>query len=412
MRQTQRRLQIVTVGAVAVVWIAFWVVIAVESRMSPDTTVQLVLFSTLIWAAAALLVLKHWLSGTAWQMSTVDAPGRLLALVVTALPERRREWGMAMLAELAEVQGRPARWRFALSSVRAALLLPPADGWPVIGLVTGAVVAATLAAGPVVGGVMPEMGLFAAGFVGVFGVLGLVTLARSSRIGIRLWTVLPALVGIGAVGAAVATTVIFLRRDPSADVHFSAISAAILAAVLASCLWIAVTSPEPTRGNRFAPLLGAGGGLAVGAVFVVLNQAAYNVRFPEASREAFGLLAVLWMIFAPAVALFTVATAAGFAGRSFGSGLQAGAWAFAVGTPLMYGLFLLQSLHMYAINGGLLLFGDGAPEAENLSAASSFCLVLAVIFGTPFAVFGAAAGSELRRGARPPTHARHSLGAQ
>ena len=247
---------------------------------------------------------------------------------------------------------------------------------------------------------------------GVFGVLGLVTLARSSRIGIRLWTVLPALVGIGAVGAAVATTVIFLHRDPSADVHFSAISAAILAAVLASCLWIAVTSPEPTRGNRFAPLLGAGGGLAVGAVFVVLNQAAYNVRFPEASREAFGLLAVLWMIFAPAVALFTVATAASFAGRSFGSGLQAGAWAFAVGTPLMYGLFLLQSLHMYAINGGLLLFGDGAPEAENLSAASSFCLVLAVIFGTPFAVFGAAAGSELRRGARPPTHARHSLGAQ
>jgi hypothetical protein len=39
---------------------------------------------------------------------------------------------MAMLAELAEIQGRSARWRFALSSVRATLWLPPAGGWPVL----------------------------------------------------------------------------------------------------------------------------------------------------------------------------------------------------------------------------------------------------------------------------------------
>ena len=35
-----------------------------------------------------------------------DLPGRLLAAAVAALPERRREWGRAMTAELAEVQGR------------------------------------------------------------------------------------------------------------------------------------------------------------------------------------------------------------------------------------------------------------------------------------------------------------------
>ncbi|MFG2005118.1 hypothetical protein ACGFNU_38835 [Spirillospora sp. NPDC048911] len=42
-------------------------------------------------------------------------PERLLAAAVAALPERRREWGRAMLAELAGIETRSARWRFAFS---------------------------------------------------------------------------------------------------------------------------------------------------------------------------------------------------------------------------------------------------------------------------------------------------------
>ena len=76
MRQTQRKLQIAAVGVVAVVWTARWVVIAVDSGLAPDTAVQLLLFSTLIWAGAALLLLNQWLSGKASRMSTKDAPGR------------------------------------------------------------------------------------------------------------------------------------------------------------------------------------------------------------------------------------------------------------------------------------------------------------------------------------------------
>jgi hypothetical protein len=44
-----------------------------------------------------------------------------------------------MLAELAEAEGRSARWRFALSSFGAMLWLPPAGGWPVLALVAGVV---------------------------------------------------------------------------------------------------------------------------------------------------------------------------------------------------------------------------------------------------------------------------------
>lgn len=81
-----------------------------------------------------------------------------------ALPKRRREWGTAILAELAEVRGRSERWGFALGSVRATLSLRPVGGWPVLSLVAAAVVAAVVTAGRVVGGVMPELDVFAISF--------------------------------------------------------------------------------------------------------------------------------------------------------------------------------------------------------------------------------------------------------
>ena len=56
-------------------------------------------------------------------------------------------------------------------------------------------------------------------------------------------------------------------------------------------------------------------------------------------------------------------------------------------------------LRLYAINGGLLWFGDGAPEGENLSAALFWALRFAPLLGLPFAVIGAATGA---RAARPP----------
>jgi len=74
---------------------------------------------------------------------------------VATLPDHRRAWGMAMHAELAEVRGRSARWRFALSSARAVPRLPPLGGWPVLALMTGVAAAAVAAAGPAVAGEQP-----------------------------------------------------------------------------------------------------------------------------------------------------------------------------------------------------------------------------------------------------------------
>ena len=49
-------------------------------------------------------------------------PEAVLRLVVRRLPERRREWGQAMEAELAGLDS--GRWRFALSCARGVLGRP------------------------------------------------------------------------------------------------------------------------------------------------------------------------------------------------------------------------------------------------------------------------------------------------
>ncbi|MDX2042599.1 MAG: hypothetical protein SF097_15365 [Acidobacteriota bacterium] len=73
----------------------------------------------------------------------LDAPGLLLTLAVRATPEARRNWGQAMLAELETVQGRLARWSFALGGARVALfppsgetLLQPAGRSPIFGMLS------------------------------------------------------------------------------------------------------------------------------------------------------------------------------------------------------------------------------------------------------------------------------------
>jgi hypothetical protein len=54
-----------------------------------------------------------------------DAPARLLGWAASLLSAQREEWGQAMLGELACIDGRARRWRFAVGCAGAALLLPP-----------------------------------------------------------------------------------------------------------------------------------------------------------------------------------------------------------------------------------------------------------------------------------------------
>jgi hypothetical protein len=58
----------------------------------------------------------------------LDGPQRLLVVAVRLLPKERRDWGIAMLAELAPLQHTATRWRFALGCTRVSLFTPRRGG--------------------------------------------------------------------------------------------------------------------------------------------------------------------------------------------------------------------------------------------------------------------------------------------
>jgi hypothetical protein len=276
MSQTPRRLLMVPAGAVVAAWAVLYLVVITTAPLSYDPATEsaakvnrefalLLAVPTALWVTAALTLVEHWWSRTGIRLSAMDPPGRLLAAAVATLPDHRREWGMAMHAELAELQGRSARWQYALSSARAVLRLPPLGGWPALALVTGVVAAAVAAAGPAVEAAVPGLGVFAVSFVGLVGAMVVLAVARSRRM--RLPVAAPTLLVTGGVAAAMTMTVIFLLRDPAAARYLPPANAVFLAAVLAGCLWIAVAAPRSLSSNRLAPHLGV-----AAAVVLVVGQ--------------------------------------------------------------------------------------------------------------------------------------------
>jgi hypothetical protein len=402
-------LELVTAAAVVGAWALLYVVVITTAPLSYDPATEsaakvnrefalLLVVPTALWVTAALTLVNHWWSRTGRRLAEMDPPGRLLAVAVATLPDHRREWGMAMNAELAEVRGRPARWRFALSTARAALRLPPVGGWPLLALVTGVVAAAGAAAGPAVEAVVPGLGVFAVSLVGLVGAMVVVAVARLRRL--RVPVPAPTLLVAAGVATAITMTVSFLLRDPSAARYLPPARAVFLAAVLAGCLGIAVAVPRSLAASRVAPRLGVAAAviLVVGQLLLI-RAASVESPIESQTQQLVDSVAAVWFWLGPVAVFFVPAFAAGWAGRSFRSGLQAGIWAAIASLPLTYALWLLEALRLYAVNGGLLWFGDGAPEGENLAAALFWTLRFAPLLGLPFAVIGAAIGANA---ARPP----------
>lgn len=88
-----------------------------------------------IFALSPLVLTAGLLLGIAWFRirkggEGMDGPRCLLAAAVRLMPESRREWGDAMLAEIGQCGDRFARWRFALGCARVALFPPVPASWP------------------------------------------------------------------------------------------------------------------------------------------------------------------------------------------------------------------------------------------------------------------------------------------
>jgi hypothetical protein len=306
-----------------------------------------------------------------------------------------------MIAELAEVQGRSARWRFALSSAGATLRLPTAGGWPVLAFVAGVVVASVAAAGPAVGAAVPGLRVFAVTFAGLVGAMVVLAVARWRRP--RLPVPAPTVLVTGGVAASIAMTVIFLRREPAAAQYLPPPTAVFLAVVLAGCLWIAVAGPRWLGTSRLAAHLGAMAAVVFTGWFLLIVRA-------DGTEPPLPLVLLLALVLplAPVAVFFVPAFAAGRSGR-FRSGLQAAVWTVAGAMPLTYALWLPEALRRHAIDGALLI-GDGdamAPVGMNLADALVFCLGFFPVFGFTLGVIGAGLGSRTTHRAVPndPSHA-------
>jgi hypothetical protein len=347
-----------------------------------------------LWAVAAWLVWRAWWRQAGVRLSALDGPGRLLAAAAATLPAGRRDWGEAMAAELAQVQERGARWRFAAGCARAAVF-PPGGSRVAVG-VAGVAVAATLATGAV----LPAGRVFAPTFVGVVGGLATLAVARSHRAG---WAWPGAAItglGLAGVAACIAATGYYLaefpayqRADPPATLaSLPPVTAAVLAVLLAGCLWLALRPPRWLLPDRRARRFGVGMAVALVAGFVLTTSRQVLGNPPGSEGMVFYLLT------GPILVVLTGSAAAAAVGRSFRSGLWACAWAVVLGAPLLIAAWLAEALRWYQQGQGTVLDrAGGLGVGVNLGDAVWWPLVFLAVWAVPLGVVGAAAGSARAR---------------
>ena len=249
---------------------------------------------TMLWLAASLVLVDHWWTSVG-RLATIDAPGRLLASAVASLPEPRQRWAEAMLGELAQVHGRKARWRFALSCVRALFFLPIRRG--------------------------------RRGLPGRLAVPAASTLVT------------------GAVAVCVVSTVVFVRQHPDAIDGLSPGRIVLLAVVLTACLCLAAGPPRRPARSPVTAHLGVGGAF----VFAVGLLAAIHAK-PNG-------LAAYWLLFGPMLTFFVPAILAAAHGGSFRTGVRAGIWTAITVMPLTFALLLVEASRQYARDGSVALRG-------------------------------------------------------
>jgi PadR family transcriptional regulator PadR len=220
-----------------------------------------------------------------------DLARRALAAAVTWIPADREEWGRAMLAELDQVSGHRARWRFASGAARTALIPPGSRSLrAAIVLAVTAIVAAIsiYALSPGTGAVTAVAAPIAAA-LGAWAALARPRQAQDARKGRegrdgrdgredREVNVAGRAAQVIAVAVIAACPVVALGVLVRYPVHANGLTryawpagAVVFAAELAACLWPVLRRPGPLGATRGGGLLGVTAAL-VTAYILHLNQ--------------------------------------------------------------------------------------------------------------------------------------------
>lgn len=399
MKQTERRYEVGVSVAVMAVFAALW---AIEFGLGAPPEVGYVASAVLVamiampWVIAARLLWRAWWARSGAGRSTMDWPGWLLAAAIATLPDDRRDWGQAMTAELAQVQGRASRWWFAAGCARTAMFPPHSSRVPV-GVVGALTAAAVVAAGLAVGHALPALRVFAVSFVALVGAMATLGVARSNRVGQAAPGVTITTAGVAGVAACIAVVAYLLVKHPTAGADLQPKGAVAFAAVLAGCLWLALSPPRGLTTHRLARRLGVGTALTLGVGLVLASRLALSEDLyvqgwldPESGVSPY-------VIFAPVVIFFAASAVAAAVARSLRAGVQAAVWAALLGTLAVFVIGLLEAQHWYRTDARLLFDGEpGYPIGNNL-ADFIWVLVGIPFLGLPFGVIGAALGAKRRR---------------
>ncbi len=237
-----------------------------------------------------------------------DAPLRLLQWAVGLLPAERVDWGQAMLGELDRIEGRLARWRFALGCVGGVVLLPP---WRPVGPMA-ALVGVALGSAFVFGIGFVRFGLAANPWNWVMlATLGALVTVSIFTVSVQLRR--PGVARLGLVGGlfVVATWLVISGFtwqgiiSPIYSVGAWSGPAVLIGVPLVVGVASAWRSKSASVGRRAARLAGASAGLVMfffGTIAVVAIDG--GTRDPGAGvaggvSEAFSNVAMLFLIFLP-----------------------------------------------------------------------------------------------------------------
>jgi hypothetical protein len=348
-----------------------------------DLVVVLSVLST-PWMVAVGLLSRAWRTEAGASSSSMDPPARLLAVATATLPEGRRDWGMAMTAELAQVQARSARWRFAVGCAWVAIFPPRSDRGSVVGAAALGAVAVSLT-GFTVGETFPSLQVFAMTFVGLIGAAAVVTVARSRPLP-RPGSGPVVAAGITGVASCMAATWYIVDQYPMAAVHLQTRGAIILAAILACALWLIVAPPRALTGDRLAGHL---------ALDVALVLALGLLQASRAELRGSGTGIFNYVFFIPIAAIFATAAVVAALRQSLWAGVQATVWAALLTSVAFFAIAVTEAVHWYQAGAGLILDGEAIPRdaavGMNIRNFTGF-LVLLPFFWTPFGVIGAAIG--------------------
>jgi hypothetical protein len=351
---------------------------------------------------AARLLWRTWWRRAGAELSSLDGPAWLLAAAAATLPADRRDWGTAMAAELTQVPGRAARWRFAAGSARAAVF-PPGGNRTAVAVTAALAAVGTAGAALATGAALPAGRVFALTFVGLVGGLATLAVARRRRVGRGGPGPAVAWLALAGIAGCVASTTWYLAEYPLTNSgHPPVISATlppatavVLAVLLAGCLWLALTPPRWLAGDRRGRRFCVAAAIALVAGFVLVSQLGWRgVDLADAGMMSY-------LLFVAPLLLLAGSAAAAAAGRSLRTGLAASAWATVLGTLLVIVAWLVEAPRWYRQVGGLLLDADGGiGMGANLGDAIWWTLATLVLWALPIGVLGAAAGRRARRRSR------------